>query len=134
MGSLASMARNGADLYWIEDRPEEQGRSALVHRNAAGHLDDLVPAPFSVRSRVHEYGGGAYAINDGRAWFINDADQCIYVACRLSSPFIVMPNYGTRCSTVLTVRNTGAVIFIERSFERDGTFAGASTIEFELPV
>ena len=71
---------DGADLYWIEDRPEEQGRSALVHRNAAGHIDDLVPVPFSVRSRVHEYGGGAYAINGGRAWFINDADQCIYEA------------------------------------------------------
>ncbi len=53
---------------------------------------------------------------------------------RLSSPFIVTPTYGTRCSTVLTVRNTGAVIFIERSFERDGTFSGDSTIEFELPV
>ncbi len=71
---------DGADLYWVEDRPQEQGRSVLVHRNAAGHIDDLVPTPFSVRSRVHEYGGGAYAVNDGRAWFVNDADQCIYEA------------------------------------------------------
>ncbi len=53
---------------------------------------------------------------------------------RLSSPFITTPTYGTRCSTILTVRNTGAASFMERSFERDGTFADASTFEFQLAV
>ena len=77
---------DGADLYWIEDRPQEQGRSVLVHRNAAGPIDDLVPAPFSVRSRVHEYGGGAYAVGNGRAWFVNDSDQCVYEAQRGEKP------------------------------------------------
>ncbi len=53
---------------------------------------------------------------------------------RLSAPFIITPTYGTRCSTVVSVRNSGAVTFIERSFEPDGTFAGASTFEFKLAV
>lgn len=53
---------------------------------------------------------------------------------RLSAPFITTPTYGTRCSTVMTIHKSGAVSFIERSFERDGASAGAVMFEFELAV
>ncbi|MGH8403623.1 MAG: TolB family protein, partial [Gammaproteobacteria bacterium] len=42
------------------------------------HNRDLTPAPFSVRSRVHEYGGGAFAFRETTLYFVNDADQQIY--------------------------------------------------------
>lgn len=67
----------GSDTYWVESRPTEGGRAVLV-RERDGKIADLTPQPFSVRNRVHEYGGGAYAVASGRAWFCNDADQCIY--------------------------------------------------------
>lgn len=63
--------------YWLETRPEEGGRSVLV-KCASGHREDLAPRPYSVRSRVHEYGGGAYLPADGALYFCNDADQCLY--------------------------------------------------------
>ena len=65
--------------YWLESRPQEGGRTVLVHADGNGAIRDLTPPPYSVRDRVHEYGGGAYAVADGRLWFCNDADQCIYM-------------------------------------------------------
>jgi len=37
-----------------------------------------LPAPFSHQSRVHEYGGMAYAMDDSHLYFVNAADQRIY--------------------------------------------------------
>ena len=48
--------------YWLEARPQEGGRSVLVRRRIGGERADVTPAPFNVRTRVHEYGGGAYAV------------------------------------------------------------------------
>ena len=67
----------GVDTYWVESRPAEGGRAVLVQERD-GEILDLTPRPFSVRDRVHEYGGGAYAVAGARVWFCNDVDQCIY--------------------------------------------------------
>ncbi len=64
--------------YWLEGRPEEGGRNVLVKQALGGEALDLNPAPFNVRTRVHEYGGGAFLVNGGRVWFSNDADQRVY--------------------------------------------------------
>ena len=48
----------GDNVYWLEMRPEEQGRSVVVRCSADGRTKDLIPAPFNARTRVHEYGGG----------------------------------------------------------------------------
>jgi hypothetical protein len=39
---------------------------------------EVLPAPFSARTRVHEYGGGAFTVADGVIYFSNDGDQCLY--------------------------------------------------------
>lgn len=65
--------------YWTETRPDEKGRTALVRWTESTGCVDLVPEPYSVQSRVHEYGGGAFAVHDDMAWFVNKHDQCIYV-------------------------------------------------------
>jgi len=64
---------DGVDVYWLEMRPEEGGRSVVV-RNG----EDLMPAPFDVRTRVHEYGGGAWNVSAGVLYFSNDADRRLY--------------------------------------------------------
>ena len=64
-------------ILWLESRPQEKGRYVLVMRTDSGPVD-LTPAPFSVRSRVHEYGGGAWT-GAGRALvFSNFADNRLY--------------------------------------------------------
>jgi len=50
----------------------------------------------------------------------------------LSSPFIVDPRYGTRCSTVLAIASDGYARFVERSFDTAGTLIGEAAFEFML--
>jgi len=71
-------ARQSADtLYYIERRPQENGRCVIV-KITADETVDILPAPFSARSRVHEYGGGSYCIHNNTVFFVNDSDQDIY--------------------------------------------------------
>jgi dipeptidyl aminopeptidase/acylaminoacyl peptidase len=67
----------GDSIYYIERRPLENGRCVIVKVNK-GKATDMLPPPFSARSRVHEYGGGCYCITEGQVFFINDSDQDIY--------------------------------------------------------
>ena len=62
---LGSVVADGDAVYWVEGRPSEGGRSVVVRRTADGGIRDVVPAGFNARTRVHEYGGGAYLV-DGR--------------------------------------------------------------------
>jgi len=50
----------------------------------------------------------------------------------LSAPFIQGEDYGTRCSTVLTIDRGGHARFVERSFAPDGTLGHEVAIEFEV--
>jgi len=61
-------------LYWLESRPQEEGRQALVFLPQGGSAVDVVPAGFNVRTRVHEYGGGAW-FHDGSTVFCSNFDD-----------------------------------------------------------
>jgi dipeptidyl aminopeptidase/acylaminoacyl peptidase len=74
---LSGVCFDGGDVVWLEGRPLEQGRNALV-RYSNGKVDDILPEPYNARSRVHEYGGGAYVVHDKRVWFVNDDDQQVW--------------------------------------------------------
>ncbi|MGB1253885.1 MAG: S9 family peptidase [Candidatus Promineifilaceae bacterium] len=65
-------------VVWLEQRPSENGRYALVRRSPDGELSDVTPMPFNVRTRVHEYGGGSYIATDSHIYFVNFADQRVY--------------------------------------------------------
>jgi dipeptidyl aminopeptidase/acylaminoacyl peptidase len=61
-------------LYWLESRPQEQGRQALVFLPHGGSPVEAVPGGFNVRTRVHEYGGGAW-FRDGRTIYCSNFDD-----------------------------------------------------------
>jgi dipeptidyl aminopeptidase/acylaminoacyl peptidase len=69
---------DGDDVYWIEGRASEGGRNVIVKRSPSGDIVDVTPPGFNVRSRVHEYGGGAYTVHHGTIFFSNFADQRVY--------------------------------------------------------
>lgn len=75
---LGDIQMDGEAIYWTELRPTEGGRSVLVRRTPEGSITDVTPAPFNVRTRVHEYGGGAYLVAGGVVYFSNFADQRLY--------------------------------------------------------
>jgi dienelactone hydrolase len=76
-------------LHWLEQRPQEQGRTTLMRRRlgradeAAATAEECTPGHWNLRCRVHEYGGGACALGtgaDGRAVavFVHDGDRCLW--------------------------------------------------------
>ena len=72
------IATDGEDIYWTELRPAEGGRYVAVRRTQDGAVADVTPVPFNVRTLVHEYGGGAFAVAGGTVYFSNFSDQRLY--------------------------------------------------------
>jgi dipeptidyl aminopeptidase/acylaminoacyl peptidase len=76
---LGEIRLDGATIYWSEGRPLEGGRNVIVQRLPDGQTRDITPAtPFNVRTRVHEYGGGAYQVANSTIYFSNFIDQRLY--------------------------------------------------------
>ncbi len=74
-----TLAVDGDNLYWLEGRPSEGGRQVLVHRDGSGRISDATPPPTSVRTLVHEYGGGAFTAGQGRVAYSSFSDQRLYL-------------------------------------------------------
>jgi dipeptidyl aminopeptidase/acylaminoacyl peptidase len=68
----------GGTAWWLEGRPAENGRVVLMKSEHGGEPVDVTPAGFNVRTMVHEYGGGAYAVHDGVAFCSDFDDQRLY--------------------------------------------------------
>ena len=69
----------GQDLYWLESLPSEGGRSRVMKKAPGGEPVELTPAPFNVRTRVHEYGGAPFIVNGQNLYFSNFKDNLLYV-------------------------------------------------------
>ncbi|MCH9671095.1 MAG: S9 family peptidase [Gammaproteobacteria bacterium] len=91
---LSGCASDGDDRYWLEGRASEGGRSVLARCDGGGARVDITPAPFNVRSRVHEYGGNPYVVADQTVWFVNFKDQQIYTVHGTGTPSVL-----TACPT-----------------------------------
>jgi len=76
--SIDEVSVLAGSIYYIERRPQEAGRCVII-KITDGVPIDILPAPYSARSRVHEYGGGCYCIHKNTVYFINDSDQDIYL-------------------------------------------------------
>jgi len=69
----------GDDVWWLELRPSEGGRLAVRTTGDDGAPVDMLPAPWNARTRVHEYGGGAWTVTADRALvFAEFTDQRLY--------------------------------------------------------
>ncbi|MFP4394680.1 MAG: S9 family peptidase [Anaerolineales bacterium] len=79
------------DIYWLEGRPQEHGRSVIVKRAPDGATMDVNPPPFNARTRVHEYGGGSFLVDEGVVYFTNFADQRLYRVTPGDAPVPITP-------------------------------------------
>lgn len=93
---LGGIQLDGSDIYWCEFRPTENGRSLIVRRTADGEITDVTPTSFNVRTRVHEYGGGAYWVDQGDLFFANFLDQRLYQQSLCTSPEPLTPEKPLR--------------------------------------
>jgi len=112
---LSGLAIDGEDIYWVEGRPAEQGRNVLVRRTPDGEIVDITPAPFDVRSRVHEYGGGAFAISSGRIWFSHFADGRLYWQSSGTPPEPLTPDGPFRYADIVVDAKRNRLVCIRES-------------------
>lgn len=95
---LSEVRLDGEDIYWIESRPNEAGRCVVVRRVPGSSTgQDLNPDPFNVRTRVHEYGGGAWTVSAGVLFFSHFAEGRLYRLDRGSHwPYALTPESNWR--------------------------------------
>ena len=93
---LGQVALDGEDIYWVEMRPSEGGRMVLVKHDLEGETVDVTPEPYSVRTRVHEYGGGAFLVHEEVVYFSNYSDQRIYRQENDGEPQAITPDVEMR--------------------------------------
>lgn len=109
---LGGLSADGADLYWLESRPSEKGRTALVHRAADGTIEDVTPPPVNVASRVHEYGGGSYAVQDGRIVYTEKTDGSVWLVEKGEAPRKIVGVEGARYADFRFVPGTGKIVAV----------------------
>ena len=82
----------GSEHWWGESVAAEGGRTAVRRRGADGEVLDVLPAPWNARSRVHEYGGGAWTTtDDGILLFVEKSDQCVWALEPGGAPRVLTP-------------------------------------------
>ena len=115
---LGQITLDGQDIYWVEQRPSEGGRNVIVKRTPEGKLTDVTPAPFNARTRVHEYGGGAFAVADpqgsapGAIYFSNFSDQRLYRQRPGSAPEPITPAMALRYADGVVDRRRNRMICV----------------------
>jgi hypothetical protein len=76
--TLSELCLDGGQVYWLEGRPQEEGRYVIVRGDPDNQTADITPPPYNVRTRVHEYGGGSWTVRDETVYFSNFADGRLY--------------------------------------------------------
>ena len=117
--SLGAVALDGGDVYWTEGRPAEGGRVALVRRRGSGAIEDVTPRRHNIRSRVHEYGGGAFCVDDGVITFVNFADQRLYRHRAGERPRVLTPMGPWRYADMILDRQR--IIAVREDHAQEGT-------------
>lgn len=124
---LGSPTWDGDDVYWVEGRPSEGGRNVIVRLSSAGEPRDVTPDPFNARTRVHEYGGGAYTVDRGIVYFSNFADGRLYRQAiagiadpQQVSPEPVTPEGAFRYADLKIDRRRGRLICVREDHSGEG--------------
>lgn len=85
----------GDEVWWAETVAEEAGRTSVRRRTPSGVVSDLIPAPWSARSRVHEYGGGSWTtVADDALVFVEKVDQRVWMVVGGDAPRPLTPAAG----------------------------------------
>ena len=92
---------DGETLYWSELRPDEGGRIVVCKRDPGGAASDVTPEGFNARTRVHEYGGGHFAVSGGTVWFTNYSDQRVYRQDAGKEPRAITPAGDVRHADIV---------------------------------
>ena len=91
---LGEIVLDGDAIYWTESQPRNQGRTFAYRMVPGGEAERVTPdhdRHFNVRTRAHEYGGGAFTVHNGVIYFSNYADQRLYAQAPGQTPRPITP-------------------------------------------
>ncbi len=130
---LGGTSLAGEDIFWLEGRPSEGGRNVLVRRSADGTISDVNPAPFNIRTRVHEYGGGSFLIAQDKVYFSNFADQRLWCQQLGEEPQAVTPEAERRYADAILDAKHNRLICVceEHTYPERGAYNSIVTIDLE---
>jgi len=129
---LGQIVVDGEDIYWIEMRPAEGGRNVIVKRTPDGKLTDMTSAGFNARTRVHEYGGGAFTVNKGTLYFSNDNDQRVYKQTTQTAPEPLTPKKEFRYADAIVDEHRNRLICVREDHTSPGQEAVNSLVSINL--
>lgn len=129
---LAQPLIDGPNFFWIEMRPVEAGRSVIVKRDARGVVSDVTPPPFNVRTRVHEYGGGDYAVRDDAVYFSNFSDQRLYMKKGNEPAQAITPAADVRYADAVIDRARGRLVCVREDHTVVGQEAKNALVSLKL--
>ena len=130
--ALGEVLLDGEDLYWIEGRPAEEGRSVIVRRTPDGRTVDATPPPFNARTRVHEYGGGSYTASDGVVYFSNFADQRLYRTAPDDGPQPLTPAVELRYADAIVDRQRHRIVCVREDHRESDSSAVNTLVSIDL--
>ncbi|MDF1490317.1 S9 family peptidase [Tessaracoccus caeni] len=76
--SLSQVKAASSGLYWLAGIAAEDGRVTVRRRRPDGAVEDLTPEA-SVRSRVMEYGGGAFDVQGDVLVYVDDVSRRVWL-------------------------------------------------------
>jgi len=122
----------GNDVYWVEMRPTEEGRYVIVRQSQGGQVADVTPGPYNVRTRVHEYGGGAFIIDNGTTYFSNFADQRLYRQDTGTKPYPITPEGDVRYADGIIDHSRGRIVCVCEDHQIDDNAPANSLVGISL--
>ncbi|MDQ6693325.1 MAG: S9 family peptidase [Chloroflexota bacterium] len=129
---LGQIALDGEDVYWSESRPSEGGRNVIVRCKADGTIADMLHGPYDARSRVHEYGGGAYFVHGGTIYFSNYVDQRLYSLMGEREPQPITPDGEYRYADGVVDTHRGRIVCVREDHTVEGREAVNSIVSLSL--
>ena len=122
----------GDEVYWLESRPTEQGRTALFRLDPDGSVFDILPPPWTVRSAVHEYGGGAYAVDGETIYFSEPTSHRLHRVDIGGDPEPVTPSGKCRYADFSIDRHRGRLVSVREDHSVSHSEAIQSIVAVEL--
>ncbi|HEX9374362.1 MAG TPA: prolyl oligopeptidase family serine peptidase, partial [Roseiflexaceae bacterium] len=129
---LGELAIDGDEIYWSEGRPAEGGRTVAVRRASDGRMSALTPVGFNVRSRVHEYGGGAFTVASGTLYFSNFDDGRVYRQDPGAAPQPISPEAALRYADFALDARRGRLICVREDHREPGCEAVNTLASLDL--
>jgi len=117
---LGDIRTDNEDVYWLESRPAEKGRMTLM-RQSDGEIEELLAAPYNIRSSVHEYGGAAFTVQNGNVYFVNHSDKELYMLPEgHQTPVRLTNEADVRYADLLVDVHHNRLIFVREDHRSEG--------------